>query len=67
MAPKKPLLEDISCAFCGKNGREVSAMIGGKHAFICGECLNACNELVWAKWRAKLGIKRKGKARKQSC
>ncbi len=53
MEPKKFTRDQLSCAFCGKNGSEVSALIAGKHAFICGECLNACNEIIWAPLRKK--------------
>jgi hypothetical protein len=33
------------CDFCGKSGREV-AMIDGKHAFICDECVDVARSLL---------------------
>lgn len=34
------------CDFCGKSDREVQAMIDGKHAFICDECVDEARLLI---------------------
>jgi hypothetical protein len=37
---------DLSCSFCGKTQKEVRRIIAGPSAYICGECLSVCNDLV---------------------
>lgn len=34
------------CDFCGKSDDEVAQMVDGKHAFICGGCVETALALV---------------------
>jgi hypothetical protein len=34
------------CDFCGKSDDEVSQMVDGKHAYICGQCVEVAVRLV---------------------
>ena len=40
------------CDFCGKSDDEVAKMVDGKHAFICGDCVDAASALI----RRKLAL-----------
>lgn len=35
----------IYCSFCGKNSDFVRKMVGGRHAYICDECVDICAEI----------------------
>lgn len=35
-----------ACSFCGKNQREVKALVTGPHANICDECVLTCNDVI---------------------
>jgi hypothetical protein len=37
---------DILCAFCGRKGAEVSKIITGSEANICGDCVMTCVDLI---------------------
>ena len=37
--------QPIRCSFCGKREGQVQ-MIAGPDVFICGECVQACSELL---------------------
>lgn len=38
----------LYCSFCGTSQHDVAALliVGGPHAFICDECVDACAKLV---------------------
>jgi len=37
---------DLSCSFCGKRQHAVEKLIGGPGVYICGECVQLCNEVL---------------------
>lgn len=41
------------CSFCGKSKDETKVLIQGPSVYICGECIDLCNEIVSEK--SKLG------------
>ena len=45
-APLNALPEPPYCSFCGKSKDEVSALIAGQSAFICGECVLEAQRLI---------------------
>ena len=36
----------LSCSFCGKGQDEIEKLIGGPGVYICGECVQLCNEVL---------------------
>lgn len=38
--------DDPKCSFCGRGKHEVRKLIAGPSAFICDECVEACNEIL---------------------
>jgi ClpX C4-type zinc finger len=34
------------CSFCNKSKGEVGKLIAGRKAFICDECVDACNDII---------------------
>lgn len=46
MADKKNQGASHHCSFCGKSEDEVANLIAGPEVYICGECLELCNEIV---------------------
>ncbi len=47
--------EDIKyCSFCAKSQREVTLLIAGpKDVFICDECTEVCNSIVYENLRKR--------------
>ena len=41
--PSMPL---VSCSFCSRSQHEVEKLIAGDACFICGECVQFCNEII---------------------
>jgi len=37
---------DPACSFCGKSQKHVRRLIAGPGVYICGECIDLCNEIV---------------------
>lgn len=37
---------DLKCSFCGRGKDEVRQLIAGPSVFICGECVEICNEIL---------------------
>jgi ClpX C4-type zinc finger protein/ClpA/ClpB-like protein len=37
---------DPACSFCGKNRQQVTRLIAGPSVYICGECIDLCNEIL---------------------
>src|ERR1044072_4756331 len=38
--------EQLLCSFCGKSQRQVKKLIAGPGVYICGECIDLCNEII---------------------
>ena len=34
------------CSFCGKGEEQVDKLIAGPGVYICGECVERCNEII---------------------
>lgn len=45
MGAKKDEL--LFCSFCGKSQREVTKLIAGPNVFICDECIDLCNDIIF--------------------
>ena len=39
-------LEHVQCSFCGKEPSDVTTLVSGEDAFICGECIAAGTDLI---------------------
>ncbi len=39
--------KDIRCSFCGKHSGEVERMIAGPGVYICNECIELCNDVLF--------------------
>ena len=37
----------LYCSFCGKSQHEVRKLIAGPSVFICDECVELCNDIIW--------------------
>lgn len=37
----------LSCNFCGKSQREVKKLIAGPGTYICDECIELCNDIIY--------------------
>ncbi|AYF45343.1 MULTISPECIES: ATP-dependent Clp protease ATP-binding subunit ClpX [Halobacteriovorax] len=37
----------LSCNFCGKSQKEVKKLIAGPGVYICDECIELCNEIIY--------------------
>jgi len=37
---------DCNCSFCGRNQDDVERLIAGPDVYICGECIDLCNQIV---------------------
>ena len=37
----------LHCNFCGKSQREVKKLIAGPGVYICDECIELCNEIIF--------------------
>ncbi|EQC48538.1 ClpX C4-type zinc finger protein, partial [Bacteriovorax sp. DB6_IX] len=37
----------LNCNFCGKSQREVKKLIAGPGVYICDECIELCNEIIF--------------------
>ena len=38
---------NLRCSFCGKSQGEVNKLIAGVGVYICNECIEVCNEIVY--------------------
>jgi hypothetical protein len=41
-----PLVDQLSCSFCGKNQQQVRKLIAGPTVYICDQCIKLCNEII---------------------
>ncbi|MCB9062700.1 MAG: ATP-dependent Clp protease ATP-binding subunit ClpX [Halobacteriovoraceae bacterium] len=37
----------LSCSFCGKSQKEVKKLIAGPGVYICDECIELCNDIIY--------------------
>ncbi len=37
---------DPACSFCGKSQKQVKKLVAGPGVYICGECIDLCNEIA---------------------
>lgn len=55
---KKPEAKDtLYCSFCGKSQHEVVKLIAGPTVFICDECTELCDDILWAENEDRMAIK----------
>ena len=45
----------LYCSFCGKSQHEVRKLIAGPTVFICDECVELCDDIVWADFTGEEG------------
>ena len=43
----------LYCSFCGKSQHEVRKLIAGPSVFICDECVELCNDIIWEEIQEK--------------
>ena len=43
----------LYCSFCGKSQHEVRKLIAGPSVFICDECVELCNDIIWEEVQEK--------------
>ncbi len=43
----KPSKDTLYCSFCGKSQHEVHKLIAGPTVFICSECVDLCDDIIW--------------------
>lgn len=51
----------LNCNFCGKSQREVKKLIAGPGTYICDECIELCNDIIYedsVKSSSKLAVER---------
>ncbi len=49
----------LNCNFCGKSQREVNKLIAGPGVYICDECIELCNDIIFedsAKTKTKVSL-----------
>lgn len=49
--------DTLYCSFCGKSQHEVRKLIAGPTVFICDECTELCEEIIWEASGERLIIK----------
>ena len=37
----------LNCNFCGKSQKEVKKLIAGPGVYICDECIELCNDIIY--------------------
>lgn len=47
MSDNKSFGNTLHCNFCGKSQREVKKLIAGPGVYICDECIELCNEIIY--------------------
>lgn len=47
MIDKNNFYKEILCSFCDKNQNEVKKLIKGPSIFICNECIDVCNKILY--------------------
>lgn len=44
------------CSFCGKSRIEVSLLIAGPDVYICDECIDIANTIIFERFRKKTNL-----------
>ncbi|MBL7666100.1 MAG: ATP-dependent Clp protease ATP-binding subunit ClpX, partial [Bacteriovoracaceae bacterium] len=44
---KKEAYATLNCSFCGKSQKEVKKLIAGPGVYICDECIELCNDIIY--------------------
>ncbi len=44
---KKDGFGSLNCSFCGKSQKEVKKLIAGPGVYICDECIELCNDIIY--------------------
>lgn len=57
VAPKPRAKDTLYCSFCGKSQHEVAKLIAGPTVFICDECTELCEEIIWAEGDSRIAIR----------
>lgn len=47
MSDKKAYSGTLHCNFCGKSQKEVKKLIAGPGCYICDECIELCNDIIY--------------------
>ena len=47
MSSKKDTNNPLNCNFCGKSQKEVKKLIAGPGVYICDECIELCNDIIY--------------------
>lgn len=47
MSSKKDGNNPLNCNFCGKSQKEVKKLIAGPGVYICDECIELCNDIIY--------------------
>ena len=47
MSNKKENFGNLHCNFCGKSQKEVKKLIAGPGVYICDECIELCNDIIY--------------------
>ena len=47
MSSKKDANNPLNCNFCGKSQKEVKKLIAGPGVYICDECIELCNDIIY--------------------
>ncbi len=47
MTNKKENFGNLHCNFCGKSQKEVKKLIAGPAVYICDECIELCNDIIY--------------------
>jgi|GEM_PF-3058218 len=47
----------LYCSFCGKSQHEVEKLIAGPTVFICSECTDLCEDIVWSDIEGRILVK----------
>ena len=47
MARRRETFGNLYCSFCGKSQREVKKLIAGPAVYVCDECIELCNDIIY--------------------
>jgi hypothetical protein len=59
----RPKREVSRCSFCNKGQDDVKKLIAGPRVFICGECVEVCNDIIADDKRFEKGVGKEGAER----
>jgi ATP-dependent Clp protease ATP-binding subunit ClpX len=47
MSKEKSGYGNLNCSFCGKSQKEVKKLIAGPGVYVCDECIELCNDIIY--------------------